>query len=68
VPRRRPSFQHEELQTLQRQHGMDSWNRGWAAADVDTFRIRGIGNVLNYYKEKYGDDAMERTFSDDHHQ
>ncbi len=47
---------------------MDAWNKGWAAADVEAYRARGIGQILSYMEDRYGNDAMEKTFSDWHHQ
>jgi RHS repeat-associated protein len=55
-----------------RPHGgdknMEMWNKGWAAADVETLRDRGLVNILSYYRDKHGEDDMRTFFSGDHHQ
>jgi len=39
------------------------WNRGWKAADVETMRAKGVGNILNYMNLKPTDTG---TYSSEH--
>ncbi len=41
------------------------WNKGWNAADVQTLRSKGLGNILNYSNLKPTDTD---TYSNEHHQ
>jgi RHS repeat-associated protein len=41
------------------------WNKGWKAADVQTLRSKGVGNILNYMSLKPTD---ADTYSNEHHQ
>ena len=44
------------------------WNRGWAAAEIETLRAKGIQNILNYMRDHSSDADMRKTFSEEHHQ
>jgi len=46
---------------------MQAWNKGRAAADVATKTAKGIKNILDLMKNRYGDDAMLKTYTDEHH-
>jgi hypothetical protein len=52
-----------------RPHGggseFDVWNKGWKAADVQTLRSKGIGNILNQLYQATPSDTD--TFSSEHH-
>jgi len=39
------------------------WNKGWKAADVETMRAKGVGNILNYMNLKPTDTD---TYSSEH--
>jgi RHS repeat-associated protein len=41
-----------------------AWNKGWKAADVQTLRSKGIGNILNFSNLKPADTD---TYSNEHH-
>src|SRR6266481_2074032 len=43
------------------------WNKGWAAADIETLRSKGIGNILNYMRDHSSDADMQKTYTDEHH-
>ena len=51
-------------------HGGDRslqvWNKGWAAADIETLRAKGIQNVLNYMRDHSSDADMRKTYTDEH--
>ena len=41
----------------------DVWNRAWKAADVETQRAKGIGNILNYMRDRSSDANMRQTLT-----